>query len=120
MDHRDAFESTAEPVARPASPEAVPYEAPAAEGTTHASAPNDAQPDVAQADTRPSEPAVADAPVAESASEHPAQGVEHREAPAEAVLAVPPVIESESAQARESEPEPAPVAAESVPPEPVV
>jgi small subunit ribosomal protein S1 len=121
MDHRDAFESTAEPVARPASPEAAPHEVPAAEGTMHASEPSDAQPEGAAADTRPSEPAATEAAATEPAEAQPVQEVEQREAAAEAVLAVPPTSEIESAQARTSEPEPAqPVAAESLPPEPVV
>jgi small subunit ribosomal protein S1 len=113
MDHRDAFESTFEPVARPATPETVPHEVSAAEGATHESAPSDAQPDVATADARPSEPAAADVPVADapSAQEEP----EHHE---------PATSEPESAEPVAPEPAPAeagasePLAAESVAGEP--
>ena len=127
MDHRDAFETTAEPVARPTLPEAVPHEVPAAEGATHASAPSDAQPDVPAADTRPSEPA-ADAPAAESA---PVQEEAERREPvtSEAVAAEPVTSEavatepvtgeaaaaepaaSESASVESAVPEPAPAQA---------
>jgi predicted RNA-binding protein with RPS1 domain len=114
MDHRDAFESTAEPVARPASPEAGPHEAPAPLGSTHAWAPSDALPDVAQADTSPSEPAAAEAPAGQPAlvQEEP----EQREPVTEAVVAEPTLSEVESDRPSASESESAePVAAESRP-----
>ena len=129
MDHRDAFESTAEPVARPALPEAVPHEAPAAEGATYASAPSDVQPDVTATDTRPTEPAAADAHAAEPvpADEEPehrepvtSEALAHEPATSESAPAESAAAEPDSAQAVASAPAAAePAAIEPAPIEPV-